>query len=382
MSLITRCPACGTMFKVVADQLKVSQGWVRCGHCAEVFDAATHLLPREPASLEPAGLVPAGLVPVASALDADEQEVMLASPLQETAQAQPQSVGAPENSLVELVLLKPALPEADDAPDSAGDFDPASWKLAQHDGAQEQVQEVQSGWDASAASADLPPRLQALVHTATLDEAGPASPVVVQAHVVDVDSSDFDALPDVSFVRDARRKAFWTRPQVRRSLAALSVLLLALLALQWVIQQKDSLAARNPSFGPLLQTLCSALGCDTRPPRHIESLVIDSSSFNRLGPDAYRLNFSLKNNAAAALEMPSLEVTLTDAQDQALVRRVLGPALFGAGSTALAAHAELAGAVTMKVSADGGLATPASLPSSASAVPLRVAGYRVLAFYP
>jgi hypothetical protein len=110
--------------------------------------------------------------------------------------------------------------------------------------------------------------------------------------------------------------------------------------------------------------------------------VIDSSSFNRLGPDAYRLNFSLKNTAAAALEMPSLEVTLTDAQDQALVRRVLAPALFGANAETLGAHAELAGAVTMKVSADGGLANAASLPSSASAAPLRVAGYRVLAFYP
>ena len=43
MSLITRCPACGTMFNVVTDQLKVSQGWVRCGHCAEVFDASLHM---------------------------------------------------------------------------------------------------------------------------------------------------------------------------------------------------------------------------------------------------------------------------------------------------------------------------------------------------
>ena len=43
MSLITRCPACGTMFKVVTDQLKISQGWVRCGHCTEVFDASLHL---------------------------------------------------------------------------------------------------------------------------------------------------------------------------------------------------------------------------------------------------------------------------------------------------------------------------------------------------
>jgi predicted Zn finger-like uncharacterized protein len=43
MSLITRCPACGTMFKVVPDQLRISEGWVRCGHCAEVFDATAYL---------------------------------------------------------------------------------------------------------------------------------------------------------------------------------------------------------------------------------------------------------------------------------------------------------------------------------------------------
>ncbi|MEO6016636.1 MAG: zinc-ribbon domain-containing protein, partial [Polaromonas sp.] len=48
MSLITRCPACGTMFKVVTDQLKVSQGWVRCGHCSEVFDATLHLQTVQP----------------------------------------------------------------------------------------------------------------------------------------------------------------------------------------------------------------------------------------------------------------------------------------------------------------------------------------------
>ena len=45
MSFTTRCPACGTMFKVVADQLKISDGWVRCGHCADVFDATLNLHP-------------------------------------------------------------------------------------------------------------------------------------------------------------------------------------------------------------------------------------------------------------------------------------------------------------------------------------------------
>ncbi|MBA4265435.1 MAG: hypothetical protein C0453_10160, partial [Comamonadaceae bacterium] len=31
------------MFRVVPDQLKISDGWVRCGHCADVFDATLHL---------------------------------------------------------------------------------------------------------------------------------------------------------------------------------------------------------------------------------------------------------------------------------------------------------------------------------------------------
>src|SRR5690606_21024397 len=39
MSLATRCTHCGTIFRVVQDQLKVSEGWVRCGRCDEVFNA-------------------------------------------------------------------------------------------------------------------------------------------------------------------------------------------------------------------------------------------------------------------------------------------------------------------------------------------------------
>lgn len=42
MSFVTRCTACDTLFKVRADQLKVSDGWVRCSQCAAVFDAQAH----------------------------------------------------------------------------------------------------------------------------------------------------------------------------------------------------------------------------------------------------------------------------------------------------------------------------------------------------
>ena len=45
--LATRCPACSTVFRVVPDQLRVSEGWVRCGRCAEVFNATEGLVDLE-----------------------------------------------------------------------------------------------------------------------------------------------------------------------------------------------------------------------------------------------------------------------------------------------------------------------------------------------
>jgi predicted Zn finger-like uncharacterized protein len=59
MSLKTRCPACDTVFKIVPDQLKISSGWVRCGRCAEVFDAASHAVASDAATVWPQVSTPA-----------------------------------------------------------------------------------------------------------------------------------------------------------------------------------------------------------------------------------------------------------------------------------------------------------------------------------
>lgn len=371
MSLITRCPACGTMFKVVTDQLKVSQGWVRCGHCAEVFDASVHLLPRDMSSLT---------APAAALLDAVADTT--AAPLTAfDAPTEPQSLPAadppvapsrqewaPARSFADRAPLRPSSPGWDDAQDSAADFDPVRWKQAQQERQHDPLE---------LPAESLP------------DAPLPRPSAVVREEAIEDDSSfaysDVDSgMPgrpvehDVSFVRDARRKAFWRKPQTRWSLALLSLLLLATLVAQWGVQQRNTLAALEPRLLPALQALCGPLHCEIRPPRHIEALVIDSSSFNRIGPDAYRLSFTLKNTGVTVLEMPSLEVTLTDTQDQAVVRRVLAPAQFGAKASTLAAQSELAGLVIMKVPGDAAVSSS----SSSAPAPLRVAGYRVLAFYP
>lgn len=39
MHWIARCPACGATYHVVPDQIKIAQGWLRCGQCDQAFDS-------------------------------------------------------------------------------------------------------------------------------------------------------------------------------------------------------------------------------------------------------------------------------------------------------------------------------------------------------
>jgi len=55
MSLTTRCPVCGTAFRVLREQLAARGGRVRCGKCATVFDGVASLVEEggEKLALEP-----------------------------------------------------------------------------------------------------------------------------------------------------------------------------------------------------------------------------------------------------------------------------------------------------------------------------------------
>ncbi|MGZ5193866.1 MAG: DUF3426 domain-containing protein [Ramlibacter sp.] len=307
MSLITRCPACGTMFKVVPDQLRISEGWVRCGHCSEIFDAAAHLNAGPQVTAPPP--LPDQLRPLAR-------------------ESGPSSEGFASSLNTEIeegVAL--------DAPDS------------------EQIEA-----EAEALAEDPRDRPFEL-RRADDSELEPS-------RIEDADAE----LHDVSFVRAARRKAFWTRRSVRAALAAIALVLASLLALQVAVYDRDHLAASEPALAPWLGKLCRALGCRIGPPRQIDAVAIDNSSFNKLRGDAYRLNVTVKNQATTPVAMPALELTLTDSQDQPLVRRVLLPAEVAGAPAAIGAAGEWSGTVTLALNANGTTS--------------RVAGYRLLAFYP
>ena len=61
MSLATRCPDCGTAFRVQSVQLAAKGGKVRCGKCAAVFDGVSNLIEQadpDPAALDPSPQLP------------------------------------------------------------------------------------------------------------------------------------------------------------------------------------------------------------------------------------------------------------------------------------------------------------------------------------
>ncbi|MDP2817936.1 MAG: DUF3426 domain-containing protein [Polaromonas sp.] len=352
MSLITRCPACGTMFKVVADQLKISQGWVRCGQCSEVFDAAAHLQPRATPSppLSPASASSTGDTGSSSAADPTDS--------------------GPVAPLATLLLA----PEAADSSAAFAQAEPPVAPLS--------LPEVQ---------VSMPPDLAAEVFTSSVSPDGYALPDAPGREAQQDSSFDEFGAPhepqqDVSFVRDARRQAFWRQPAMRWTLGAAALVLLTGLLLQVALFQRSALAARQPGLNASFQTLCVYLQCEIQPLRQIESIVIDSSSFNKIGPDAYRLKVVIKNTGSVPLAIPSLELTLTDSQDQALLRRVLTPGELGASADAapLAAGAEFSGLLAIGVSnpAPAPIAGASTSAAPRPSAPLRIAGYRVLAFYP
>lgn len=178
--------------------------------------------------------------------------------------------------------------------------------------------------------------------------------------------SDPDALTgELSFVRAARRKAFWRKTSVRLGLGFFGGVLLCGLLLQAAVHERRWIAATWPPVRPYLEQLCGPLQCELGPYRQIAAVVVDGSTFHKTKTDQYQFSLTLKNRSETSVEMPAIELTLTDAQDQPVLRRVLTPQNLAAPAE-LTAQNEWNLAATLVVNLGN----------------TRITGYRVLAFYP
>lgn len=370
MNLVTRCPACATMFKVSPDQLKIADGWVRCGRCSEVFEASVLPYPAAPAALDQPAAMPLPQTPETPSFSAFSQQGLAEPFVEATARATSLTPDSAPS------FQEASAPQDEAAPQAAAPADQAVPQEAM----KVQPDVLPATLAATMAALQEPERIEPTFSDADLvfkpDSPPLAEPVVFSANAPEVPDAPLAAEPlqpaeELSFMRDAQPTSFWTPPRLRTALLLLCTLLLLALALQWTVRHKDGLAAQQPRLAPWLQALCRPLGCEVRPLRRIESVQIERAKFSKSGPQTYRLTFMLKNTGAAALEIPALEVTLTDSQRQVLVRRVLLPAQFGVTASTLQAHSEVAGVVALTLVTNG---------DPAFALP--VSSYRILAFYP
>lgn len=109
-------------------------------------------------------------------------------------------------------------------------------------------------------------------------------------------------------------------------LAGSTILLLLLLA-QGMIYFRDIIARDIPAFKPILSTYCDITGCRINLPRNADLITIESSDLKQFPdrPNEITVAAVLRNRAGYAQAYPALELTLTDASDQALVKRLIQP---------------------------------------------------------
>lgn len=410
MSLVTRCPACDTTFKVVRDQLRISDGWVRCGRCSQVFDATVDL--QEAPDARPSASVPVPTpepepAPASEAhsllaepepeptapLDAadedkpgiadadffdDEQEsgpAPLAEPAAFTGVVADVSWPDPDSLLLGdegRIAVRPPVPPPLSFPDidltlpsrpatPAGDAAP----LQSDDSGQAQMQKaLRRARVKSAKIAKAKARAQG-------DAAADVAPMVLAASESEpTAAAAVSPEPAPIFFGVDEASSWWRRAAVRRSLFATAVLAALLLLVQVLHHERDLIAARQPALRPLLETLCRVIGCELSALRQINDIKLDGASFAReKSGDGFQLNFTLRNAAAVPLAMPAVELSLLDTQERAVVRRVLMPSEFGAPAV-LPARAERAASLSLEL----GGADAASMPP--------VAGFRIEALYP
>ena len=253
MSIITQCPQCATQFRATPQQLRASEGWVRCGQCEQVFDASVHAVSQRAAPQPEADVI----MPLRAESSA---------PQEETAALDPPTT--PAETLF-----------SDLTPDPV----------------------------------DAPPR--------------------------------------------------W----IGRLWLGAALLLALLLLGQWVGHEKNMLAARAPALQPALRAVCEAIGCVLEAPQSPEFLQIEASAYDPLGEDMYRLSLTLRNRASWAIAYPAIELTITDASERPLVRRVLLPDDLGVQGEQMDAHSAQELTIYLR---------------STLAIAPGLSGYRLTAFYP
>lgn len=115
------------------------------------------------------------------------------------------------------------------------------------------------------------------------------------------------------------------QPQPKATgLWAATLMLLCVLPALLVFQQRQAVVNTWPALWTTFGRVCAVVRCELPALMRAQDVVIDTSSFVAEG-EGYALTAVLRNVATWPVRPASLELTLLNAQDQAVLRRVMMP---------------------------------------------------------
>lgn len=371
--MLTRCPYCGTTFRVTPEQLKIRQGQVRCGQCRRVFDALRALdeNPVKPQSAArsstpraPEPPVPAPAPAPAPAPQPVPPPVRESSPPAEGLSwsiIQPAPPGADEADHdpititgFDYVPTREAEPIREPAVEQAHGFQPVTTFAAEEpaDNPEPSPEDDAEFDHVPVPGAPVDIELDVEHHTS---EPAPESPSALEPELAPEPEAEVQAEVEPEQERRSESEVEPTtdpRPQLvpgRRPANPPTVFelhtpqslvpeptwhwvvggVIAALAIvgQLMMHYRTDIIAQSPNTKPLFVAACELFGCQIALPHKIDLIGIDASD---LAPDDKRpgtlhLTATLRNRASFPQAWPHLEVTLTDAQERPLLRRALAP---------------------------------------------------------
>lgn len=358
MALTTRCPQCGTSFKVVPDQLRVRNGLVRCGACSTVFDGR-------------ACLVPAPGAPVASTAPASaplpSSAAAVAAPVLSAPEPHPPAASIPEPAFPPVSRVDPvpapafppavmrgrddirrraepqAIPPDDDADDAdyvdddepfLREPDPPRTSSAPHRSepiVARRSAEPPLGWQADRQHDDVRDAERDDEYEIEDDDLdhGPHEPVLGDARTRYSSTTDVGRAPPEFLDQDRIDR----NGLLRRLWGYACLVGLIALGLQLLYAYRTDIANSAPALRPALEAACKPLDCTVGYARRRDLISISSSSLQPPagaaaiddGRTRLVLTVMLHNRYDKPQHWPALVLELNDLSDTVVVRKVLMP---------------------------------------------------------
>jgi predicted Zn finger-like uncharacterized protein len=326
-SMLTRCPHCHTVFRASGEQLAVRRGKVRCGACQCPFDAVTYRLPETHATTlaaDPAGEERSSPVPAASesrtdhAITSDVPPAHAGTELFETDEATRDMtpVSGDDDTETSLSTTMPL------------DMDPIDALLIRTEEAarprpdvrgrrRQRLDRAREEAEAALIEGNTAPTLsphekpQQEKTSAEVREEGLEAGLIAARHTGEI--------PGYSSWRQTMLAGGSEDTAPTWPLVLANAILAILLVAQVVSHFRGEIGHNSFAVASFLE----AIGVSIPIAREPVHLAISASELQTLETrNRLQLFLTLQNRAPYAMEWPSLEISLTDAYDTPLVRKV------------------------------------------------------------